>query len=79
MKQKVKKESGKKSEFNSVHIVASAAAAGITLLIFIAIGFWLGDTCDKYLASGPFGVMLGTVFGAILGLLSLIKQMLEKK
>lgn len=77
--EKGKKTKKSKNDFDPIHTVAAAGAAGITLLIFIAIGFWLGGLCDEYLSSKPFGVMIGAILGAIMGLLSLIKQMLEKK
>lgn len=78
MKKRIENKKSK-NDFNPIHTVAAAGAAGLTLLIFIAIGFWLGELCDDYFATKPFGVMIGSVLGAVMGLLSLIKQMLEKK
>lgn len=76
-----KRKDSKKApdDFDPLHSIAVASGAGITLLVSIGIGLWLGLKCDEYLGTSPFGIIIFSIVGAMSGMYSVIKQILGKK
>lgn len=66
-------------DFDPLHSIAVASGAGLTILVSIGIGLWLGLKCDEYLGTSPLGVIFLSILGAISGMYSVIKQILGKK
>ena len=68
----------KEKEFDPMHSIAVASGAGFTLLSCIALGIWAGMKCDEYFGTYPYGLTGLSILGAVVGLWSIIRQMLEK-
>ena len=66
-------------DFNPLHSIAVASGAGLTILVSIGIGIWLGIKFDEFLGTSPFGIIVFSIIGAVSGLYSVIKQILGKK
>ncbi|MGN0954001.1 AtpZ/AtpI family protein [Dialister sp.] len=66
-------------DFDPLHSIAVASGAGLTILVSIGVGLWLGLKCDEYLGTSPLGVILLSILGAMSGMYSVIKQILGKK
>lgn len=75
MKQEDKK---KKNGFDPLHSIAVASGAGFSLLTCIGLGVWGGAKCDDYFGTYPYGLIFLSLLGAVTGLWSIIRQMLEK-
>ncbi len=74
-----KKEHQKTDDWNPLRSVAIASGAGITMLVSIGVGVWMGLKVDEYLGTNPWGLILLSILGAASGLWSVIKQILGKK
>ena len=72
---------GKKpaDDWNPLRSIAIASGAGMTILVSIAVGLWIGLKADEYAGTDPWGLILFSVIGAASGLYSVIKQILGKK
>ena len=77
MKQKEKKET-KKDDFRPLHSIAVASGAGITLIVSIGVGMWMGLQADEFLGTSPFGVIIFSILGGASGVWSVNKQILGK-
>ena len=78
-----KERDGKKiapeDDFRPLHCIAVASGAGMTILVSVGVGLWLGIKCDEFLGSTPLGLILFSIIGAMSGMYSVIKQILGKK
>ncbi|WP_302225458.1 AtpZ/AtpI family protein [Veillonella magna] len=54
--------------------VSVAATAGITMVVCIGLGLFLGSWVDVWLDSSPWCLLIGGLWGGITGLWSVIKQ-----
>lgn len=72
---------GKKpaDDWNPLRSIAIASGAGMTILVSVGIGLWIGLKVDEYMGTHPFGLILFSIVGAASGLYSVIKQILGKK
>lgn len=68
-----------KDDWNPLRSVAIASGAGMTILVSIGVGVWMGLKIDEYLGTYPWGLILLSILGAASGLWSVIKQILGKK
>ena len=68
----------KKSEFNPWRCIAAASGAGITLLVCIGVGVFLGVLCDRYFGTEPFGLIFLSLLGGVAGMWSIARQMMGK-
>lgn len=68
----------KKNEFDALHSIAVASGAGFSILTCIGLGVWSGIKCDEYFGTYPYGLISLSLLGAVAGLWSVIRQMLEK-
>ena len=75
---KPEEQEKKKGGFNPIRSIAVASGAGISLLTCIGLGVWGGLKCDEYLGTYPFGLIGLSLLGAVTGVWSIIRQMLEK-
>lgn len=71
-------ENKKKDDFDPLKSIAVASGAGMTLIVSIGIGVWLGLKLDEILEISPFGLIGMSLLGAMSGLWSVIKQILGK-
>ncbi len=71
-------ENKKKDDFDPLKSIAVASGAGMTLIVSIGIGVWLGLKLDEILGISPFGLIGMSLLGAMSGLWSVIKQILGK-
>ena len=78
-KGKDKGKAPEEDDWNPMHGIAVASGAGVTILISIALGVWMGLKCDEFFDSSPFGTIFLSVMGALSGLYSVIKQIVGKK
>lgn len=69
----------KKDDFRPLHSIAVASGAGLTLVVSIGIGIWLGQKCDSFFGTGPWGTVFFSIMGAASGLWSVIKQIMNDK
>lgn len=74
-----KKEHQKTDDWNPLRSVAIASGAGMTILVSIGVGVWIGLKIDDYLGTYPWGLIVLSLLGAASGLWSVIKQILGKK
>ncbi len=74
-----KKHKQTDDDWHPLRSVAIASGAGMTMLVSIGVGVWLGLKADEYLGTYPWGLILLSLLGAISGLWSVIKQILGKK
>lgn len=74
-----KKHKQTDDDWHPLRSVAIASGAGMTMLVSIGAGVWLGLKADEYLGTYPWGLILLSLLGAISGLWSVIKQILGKK
>ncbi len=75
---KTEEQEKKKGGFDPVHSIAVASGAGISILTCIGLGVWGGLKCDEYFGTYPYGLIGLSLLGAVTGLWSIIRQMLEK-
>lgn len=75
-----REDKGKKKQngFDPWRSVAVASGAGFSLLTCMGIGVWSGIKCDEYFGTYPYGLIFLSLLGAVAGLWSVIRQMLEK-
>ncbi len=66
-------------DWHPLRSVAIASGAGMTLLVSIGVGVWLGLSVDEWLGIDPWGLIFFSILGAVSGLWSVIKQILGKK
>lgn len=76
---KKKKEKVDTDDWNPLRSVAIASGAGMTILVSIGVGVWMGLKVDEYLGTYPWGLIVLSILGAASGLWSVIKQILGKK
>ena len=74
-----KRKDRKADDFDTLHSIAVASGAGLTILCSIGIGLWLGMKCDEYLGTTPFGIIILSILGTITKKKTVIKQILGKK
>ncbi len=72
---------GKKpaDDWNPLRSIAIASGAGMTILVSVGLGLWLGIQADEYLGTNPWGMIGLSLLGAASGMYSVIKQILGKK
>ncbi len=72
---------GKKpaDDWNPLRSIAVASGAGMTILVSVGLGLWMGIRADEYLGTDPWGMICLSILGAASGLYSVIKQILGKK
>lgn len=72
---------GKKpaDDWNPLRSIAVASGAGMTILVSVGLGLWMGVRADEYLGTDPWGMICLSILGAASGLYSVIKQILGKK
>lgn len=72
---------GKKpaDDWNPLRSIAVASGAGMTILVSVGLGLWMGIRADEYFGTDPWGMICLSILGAASGLYSVIKQILGKK
>lgn len=61
-----------------MHALSIASGAGLTLFGMIIFGGWVGIKIDRFFAlEVPYGLIGGSLLGAIMGLYAMIMQMIQ--
>lgn len=68
----------KKRKHDWIRAAAIVSGAGFTLVGMILLGLYVGYQADAHFGTAPWGGAAGSIFGAIFGLWSLIRQMVGK-
>jgi ATP synthase protein I len=74
-----KKTDHRKDDFRPLHSIAVASGAGMTMVVSIGVGIWLGKKIDEFLGTFPIGTIIMALIGALSGILSVIKGILNEK
>ena len=69
----------KDDDWHPLRSAAVASGAGLTILVSIGVGVWLGLRADEWFGTDPWGLILLSALGAMSGLWSVIKQISGKK
>lgn len=64
----------KKRKADWLRAIGVATSAGMTLLVMILAGLYLGHLADDRLATAPLGLAAGGIVGAGVGIWSVITQ-----
>lgn len=66
-------------DWNPLRSIAIASGAGMTILVSVGLGLWMGIRVDEYFGTDPWGMIGLSILGAASGMYSVIKQILGKK